>query len=1137
MKKTAKFHLDKKVISQWESDLRRMTKIYRSIPTDPARTWKYGEMFDNPDYEKNLQAWEEAQKLFVKYGRNIHDLVYDEMLPGPEKEKTWQERALREKAWGFLHDIRSSLFDRSYNYLTDKHEPDLPKLGKVRDTNVRRYQKSAREFFEALEDWLALKGGSHVSNRIEQMNLAGFQVRLYDATGSEGNIAFVKAGLEKYRERAQAYAPILIQNQVPINIYPNKSHGDAEASYDWGTKTISLWEWATISSRNINRLVWVLAHEMGHHVFKTALNNGQRDLWGRVIKGDYKDLDLREVIKKMRSGEDISDFIQRIKNEDPILQLQLETLWYNPSVKDLELFSIRDIIEYLEKGGNPMVRVPATPITQYAAKNPEEAFCEAIGVLVGLGPQGLHEKVRALLRIMIPSIRIATLGSSNFVARFGNVMENPSRTGRSIRKASNISTNIPASTIFDGGWEWDLPGFADWPKFKKLPKEKQIAWAKSFMAAGPKEPVEIAVYASGQVDFEDGHHRVMAGKILDLKIPVRVRFINFKPDWWPNLLELLEAGYSPRQYNPQGWNLSRAGVPPLEVVRKGRDAADDWIINEIERKQQEKDDREVRERAGQKSASFVSRKSADSRLLSSDGTSLEKYGLGGEKTAAFRGGVLLASDRMASTNEPTDPKLWDKVQALTKGEIKSLRHDGKTIQGPNDGKGFRIFPSAYANGWSSKIYKDLGGKWRKSKTARGEAKKDVGQGGLDEWFSGHGGDEGDATWGDWVAITPIKHKVDDKTYEPGDIVGPCGISSDAAWKEITNNGKDPLKCMPRNKAHDMPKENRAELAKEKQKAEEEGSNRGKKPTNTPTFSEEADELLEKSARMKQADSRSDAEKDAIFSKWKDLINMTEKELNSWAKDPNRLEASLSRDEAEDLSKSKKDKIQSGYDSLHRIKRRVSKPQQEWSDEDYDNAAQENGFNQRMIGNKPGDPIGDTGMAKWEISLRNWGHDPSKASSPAHSKWKSWSRKNKLKMASTSRDSMRNSVAGNRSILTTHAGSNMNLSKIAQRVAAKKLENNLSRPVIKKINAAIDKAGLTGRLMFPGSRAGWAKVFEVLGDFGVTTDTIPYISGPSGDIRIFLRWINDEESEIDNTVLVFTWHKQQSEKYEILAYLS
>jgi hypothetical protein len=407
IRKVAKFYFDKKVLSQWESDLRKMTKIYRSVPTDSARTWQYGEWVDNPDHEKNLRTWEEARKLFIRYKQNIHDIVHDEMLPGPDKEKTWQERMLREKAWGF-HGSILSLFERSYDYRTKQYEPDLPELGKIREAKIRRYQNSAREFFEALEDWLALKGGSHSSNRIEQMNLAGFQVRIYDAKGLEGKIAFAKAGLEKYKERAQAYAPILLQHQVPINIYPNKSHGDAEASYDPTTKTISLWEWATISSRRINRLVWVLAHEMGHHVFKTVLNNSQRDLWERVIKGDYKDLDFRDVVKMMRPGEDISDFIKRIENEDPILQLQLETLWYNPSTKDLELFSIRDIIKYLEKGGNPMVRVPTTPISQYAAMNPEEAFCEAIGVLVGLGPQGLHEKVRALLRIMIPSIRIAT---------------------------------------------------------------------------------------------------------------------------------------------------------------------------------------------------------------------------------------------------------------------------------------------------------------------------------------------------------------------------------------------------------------------------------------------------------------------------------------------------------------------------------------------------------------------------------------------------------------------------------------------------------------------------------------------------------------------------------------------------------
>lgn len=73
--------------------------------------------------------------------------------------------------------------------------------------------------------------------------------------------------------------------------------------------------------------------------------------------------------------------------------------------------------------------------------------------------------------------------------------------------------------------------------------------------------------------------------------------------------------------------------------------------------------------------------------------------------------------RIASDNEPTNPKLWAKVQALTKGEVKSIKVNGKTVNGPNDGKGFTVFPSAYANGWASKTYKDLGGGWRKKKKA------------------------------------------------------------------------------------------------------------------------------------------------------------------------------------------------------------------------------------------------------------------------------------------------------------------------------------------------------------------------------------------------------------------------------------
>jgi hypothetical protein len=47
-------------------------------------------------------------------------------------------------------------------------------------------------------------------------------------------------------------------------------------------------------------------------------------------------------------------------------------------------------------------------------------------------------------------------------------------------------------------------------------------------------------------------------------------------------------------------------------------------------------------------------------------------------------------------NKPTNPKLW--AQAKSKAKSK-----------------FKVYPSAYANGWAAKWYKEHGGGWRKSK--------------------------------------------------------------------------------------------------------------------------------------------------------------------------------------------------------------------------------------------------------------------------------------------------------------------------------------------------------------------------------------------------------------------------------------
>lgn len=121
--------------------------------------------------------------------------------------------------------------------------------------------------------------------------------------------------------------------------------------------------------------------------------------------------------------------------------------------------------------------------------------------------------------------------------------------------------------------------------------------------------------------------------------------------------------------------------------------------------------------------------------------------------------------------------------------------------------------------------------WVESRTAGKPGPKPDKGDGLNTWFSGK------AKGGDWVAIAPVKKTITKedgtkKTYEPGDIIGPCG-DPDGEWKDVTNNGDDPLKCLNKSRAQGMSKEERADAAKAK-KREETKSPNGQKPTHVDT---------------------------------------------------------------------------------------------------------------------------------------------------------------------------------------------------------------------------------------------------------------------------------------------------------------
>ena len=134
-------------------------------------------------------------------------------------------------------------------------------------------------------------------------------------------------------------------------------------------------------------------------------------------------------------------------------------------------------------------------------------------------------------------------------------------------------------------------------------------------------------------------------------------------------------------------------------------------------------------------------------------------------------------------NTPSDKKLWDKALRLAKGTkhggSASVRIDGESVEAPNDGKGFDVYPSAYANSYAAKMYKKWGGKWKKTNED------------LRDWHKEN-----------WVRIDT-----------QGNIKGECGSMPD---------GKSMQRCLPKSKAEKLTKAERKATVAKKVKGDKKG---------------------------------------------------------------------------------------------------------------------------------------------------------------------------------------------------------------------------------------------------------------------------------------------------------------------------
>ena len=209
----------------------------------------------------------------------------------------------------------------------------------------------------------------------------------------------LRAALRVYRQRASKTFPWILRYQLPLVI---DLYGSLDQGATYHGKYITVYELSG-SSKPIE-IAKTLAHEMGHHVFKTLLSHEKQKFWEAAVKGTRGPLDLRDVLKLSTSRYPGTD--PAVMQSDPLMALRIESLEHDPAYADEKLNNRREIERYLAEGNDPIVQVTTEPITAYGSKNPEEAFCEALSLLVAYGPRTVLPVVQKRMRMLLPDLKV-----------------------------------------------------------------------------------------------------------------------------------------------------------------------------------------------------------------------------------------------------------------------------------------------------------------------------------------------------------------------------------------------------------------------------------------------------------------------------------------------------------------------------------------------------------------------------------------------------------------------------------------------------------------------------------------------------------------------------------------------------------
>lgn len=372
-------------LEKWRGDLRRMTKIYRSVPAAPE--------------DKQLELFQEAKGLFRTFHDNFETWVYDTLLSSRDHAKqSWSENQVAKTAWSFLATISpSTIFPDSYNYRTEKHEPDPYELARKIDQNVTRYQRAFNIAMKDIESLLELKAGEgktvHKLEPTEQFHLGSLTIVVHnqgrEERGAEESLddelrtltnAVGKMNRAGFPQAAQGLT-------VHISFIQTKLRAGQYAPAE-----DELYLFPLGLGRENNE---TFIHECGHRFYYRTLPGNARKHWEEVI--DSRAVRITEEDIDRMVDKYIRPHFQRTQHTP--FRDQLEQVIHEDSEElEAKYRELADRMPAFEGSNDPEVvrdwwkknlldeRVNLEHISDYGATDAKEAFAEAFMLYVVNGP-------------------------------------------------------------------------------------------------------------------------------------------------------------------------------------------------------------------------------------------------------------------------------------------------------------------------------------------------------------------------------------------------------------------------------------------------------------------------------------------------------------------------------------------------------------------------------------------------------------------------------------------------------------------------------------------------------------------------------------------------------------------------------